>query len=1027
MKLHRLLSLSLPVLLLAASASVASGQTADADEMRARLTKGVAEYMAFRFEAAKATLLSVDPGTLTDGEKARRDEYLRKVDTAIKRQRLAREAVSAGEKAMKAGDFAAAQKAFTQAADDDYLPDTERAMARKQAATAAEKATAAAAMPATTAEPKAVEDKPAAAEGAEAKTDAPEVVAAAEPKPAAEPQPTTRPATPAILTKLADQRTERAAELLTEGKKALDANRVAEAVDYFDRAANLQPDNEEAQRLLKYARQLLAVPSETGVLSEVERQRRLVWQMAKVEIAKKMRESRETLAAAARAADFDTARTLAQQAEVTLKTQQNYFPPSDYRNQMREIERYLEYVKLLKQQWEEAEKQRLAGEIKQKEDERREREALERERKIENYTKMARMLREQHDYQKSLDVVEQLIALDSRNSWALEQRDILQQFVFLQDRKLSSRTFNNEEQLQMNEVEWKMVPWFELLHFPRDWREIRKRAERYVAAAAGEPEANRAVRQKLEQIIPELSFAGIPFKDVIEFLRNVSGVSIYVNWRALSLQGIDQTTEVTVHLRKVSMSKALNVVLSDVGGTSPLQYVLDDGVITISTKDDLSRRVATRVYDIRHLLFRVPNFVGPRVDLGNAGQSSVNNQQNVAWSGTAFGNNAGQNNVGEDNMPTRSEMIQSLIDLVKETVDRTSWDAGEASIREHHGSLVVTQTAQNHQELAKLLNSLQEARGMQISIEARFISVSTGFLNTIGVDFDLYFNLGGNLGGGGTVVDPFTGASVPAYGPSGWTTVGHGPSGGSSFTPTGVTTGTGQRTRNYGSLIGSTVNTGVSAGILTSVSAPALSIAGVFLDDLQVDFLLEATQAHSATRTLNAPRVTVWNGQRSYVTVATQTAYISGYQAIPSTGEGGEPITVPMVSFVPTGVTLDVEGTVSHDRKYVIMTVRPQVSSLQGPIVSVTTPAGSIGLPVVAVQDLQTTVMVPDGGTLLLGGQTLAGEVEQEFGVPMLSKVPIVQRLFTNRGKVRDKQVLLILIRPKIIIHEDEEENQFPL
>ena len=70
-----------------------------------------------------------------------------------------------------------------------------------------------------------------------------------------------------------------------------------------------------------------------------------------------------------------------------------------------------------------------------------------------------------------------------------------------------------------------------------------------------------------------------------------------------------------------------------------------------------------------------------------------------------------------------------------------------------------------------------------------------------------------------------------------------------------------------------------------------------------------------------------------------------------------------------------------------------------------------------------------DGGAtaaLLLGGQRLAGEIEREQGVPLLNKIPIINRAFSNRGAVRDEQTLLILIKPKIIIQREEEERQHP-
>jgi general secretion pathway protein D len=76
---------------------------------------------------------------------------------------------------------------------------------------------------------------------------------------------------------------------------------------------------------------------------------------------------------------------------------------------------------------------------------------------------------------------------------------------------------------------------------------------------------------------------------------------------------------------------------------------------------------------------------------------------------------------------------------------------------------------------------------------------------------------------------------------------------------------------------------------------------------------------------------------------------------------------------------------------------------------------------------VKTTVSVPDGGTLLLGGQTVAGETEREIGAPVLSQIPLLRRLFTNRSVAKDEQILLILVRPTIILQREIEQKQFPL
>jgi general secretion pathway protein D len=62
---------------------------------------------------------------------------------------------------------------------------------------------------------------------------------------------------------------------------------------------------------------------------------------------------------------------------------------------------------------------------------------------------------------------------------------------------------------------------------------------------------------------------------------------------------------------------------------------------------------------------------------------------------------------------------------------------------------------------------------------------------------------------------------------------------------------------------------------------------------------------------------------------------------------------------------------------------------------------------------------VPDSGTLLLGGLKRSAGDRKEVGVPILSKIPIIGRLFTNRSKVADQKILLILVKPTIILQEE--------
>jgi len=81
----------------------------------------------------------------------------------------------------------------------------------------------------------------------------------------------------------------------------------------------------------------------------------------------------------------------------------------------------------------------------------------------------------------------------------------------------------------------------------------------------------------------------------------------------------------------------------------------------------------------------------------------------------------------------------------------------------------------------------------------------------------------------------------------------------------------------------------------------------------------------------------------------------------------------------------------------------------------------TVQLPTFSFVTVSTTVSVPDGGTVLLGGIKRLSEGRNEFGVPILNKVPYINRLFKNVGIGRETQSLMMMVTPRIIIQEEEE------
>jgi type II secretory pathway component GspD/PulD (secretin) len=122
-------------------------------------------------------------------------------------------------------------------------------------------------------------------------------------------------------------------------------------------------------------------------------------------------------------------------------------------------------------------------------------------------------------------------------------------------------------------------------------------------------------------------------------------------------------------------------------------------------------------------------------------------------------------------------------------------------------------------------------------------------------------------------------------------------------------------------------------------------------------------------------------------------------------------------------VTLNIDAAVSKIEGF---QNTPVSAVAGGQLVNSAATQSFIQRPTVTVTRVQTTVTVPDQGTILLGGQRLVTEQEVESGVPVLSKIPVLNRFFSNRITSREEQTLLILLKPTILIQNEEEERNFP-
>src|SRR5260370_30981236 len=378
-------------------------------------------------------------------------------------------------------------------------------------------------------------------------------------------------------------------------------------------------------------------------------------------------------------------------------------------------------------------------------------------------------------------------------------------------------------------------------------------------------------------------------------------------------------------------------------------------------------------------------------------------------------------------------MEDILIKLITNTIKPESWDSmGGAGTIDYFPlgmALTINQTPDIQEQVQELLHALRRLQDQEVSVEVRFITLSEAFFERIGTDFNINI-VTNNPKFQNMIVSqqfqPFgeinkvTSNAVVGLQPTG------------QFTNTldiPITQNSfGLAVPPFG---GFRNMPGADGG---------LSLGLAFLSDIQVFLFMEAAQGDRRTNVMQAPKITLFNGQTSTLTIADLQFFVTSVSFFLV---NGQVVFFPNNTPIPSGVTLAMNAVVTADRRYVRMSLAPTLTNLSTPVTAlfpVTTfitplfEGAAQGQPLPSTLSSHqpaftpvtglTTVMVPDGGTVLMGGLTTLREGRSEFGPPILSKIPYINRLFKNVGYGRETESLLMMVTPRIIINEEEEFKQ---
>ena len=542
------------------------------------------------------------------------------------------------------------------------------------------------------------------------------------------------------------------------------------------------------------------------------------------------------------------------------------------------------------------------------------------------------------------------------------------------------------------------IPWTQIIQFPSrsQWDKLTgdRRGNDVVALASEDSELTRALKNKLATETVTWNFEDTPLGEFVTTIRDTQNVNILPSKLAVEEKGEEP---ITFSVRGLNFADALTTALEPL----ELTYTFKNNAIFVVGKTESAGAILPRVYEVRDLTIQLPDFRPPNLTLrpGPAGESSA-----IAV-------------FGEEGEPVRETEPEQLLELVRDNVMPSSWEIEGRSLELSSGQLVAVTTPDVHNAIQNFLEDLRRFTKVIVHVETRVIAIREGFLSEFGLDIR---GLGGTNNGTVALLDDVSNgpednasAGVDNGGPGLPAAGSQSPTSGAFFRD-GNDLDFRARTENvFNNALGS---------FLTNSGGTAIGFT--FLDDLELGVVFDAVEKSAFANVLTAPRLTIYNNQRANLTLTNQIAYVKDYDVeVAQTAF----IADPLVDIVQDGLVLDVRPTVSHDRKYVTLELRPTVAILARPIQTFVTPLAGlttaviIELPELEYRAAATTVRVPDRGWVVIGGLKNVTTVDRRSETPILSQIPILNFFFSRKGRSDEISDLILLLHVRIIDLDEEE------
>lgn len=336
-----------------------------------------------------------------------------------------------------------------------------------------------------------------------------------------------------------------------------------------------------------------------------------------------------------------------------------------------------------------------------------------------------------------------------------------------------------------------------------------------------------------------------------------------------------------------------------------------------------------------------------------------------------------------------AESLVPILDSVVRGPEGSTSDS-EATIQAHAetNSLVVTAPPAVFRTLQSVVRQL-DIRRHQVQVEAIIAEVSTDFARELGVQWQAAsigeLGQSGPIGGTNFRTNFGTGASILDLTPTG-----------DSVFPNLATLGSG-------------FNLGYLSGVLNIQTGVDADGAPVFQQIPRLSALASALDSDADNNVLSTPSIVTMDHQEAIINVGQEVPFVTGQ--FTNTGANQSAVSpFQTITREDVGITLTVTPHINEGDDVVMLAIQQEISSISPQSVAVDL--------ITNKRELSTTVLVPDGAVLVLGGLIDDTVSERIQKVPGVGDIPLLGNLFKYRTTQRTKRNLMIFIRPTILRDE---------